>query len=81
MELYKPIKKFKATTDFEIMNIIGVGTNAQVHFAKNLINKKYFAIKTIKKKEVIIHKQVDHIQNEIDILHMINHPFIVKLLI
>ena len=78
MELRKSIKKY-TVNDFEILDIIGIGTHAQVHFVKNINSGKYFAMKIIKKKEVVKYKQVDHILNEINILHMIDHPFIVKL--
>jgi serine/threonine protein kinase len=77
MELRKSIKKYNLT-DFKIMDIIGKGTNAQVHFTKNTITNKHFSLKIIKKNEVVKFKQVDHIMNEINILHIIDHPFIVN---
>ncbi len=78
MELRKSIKKY-TVNDFEILDILGIGTHAQVHFVRNITSGKYFAMKIIKKKEVFKYKQVDHILNEINILHMIDHPFIVKI--
>ncbi len=77
MELRKSIKKYNIN-NFEILDIIGKGTNAQVHFVKNINTSKYYAMKIIKKKEVVKFKQVDHTLNEINILHMIEHPFIVN---
>jgi hypothetical protein len=37
-----------------------------------------FAIKSMKKLEIIQSKHVDHIENEKKILEMMNHPFIVS---
>ena len=39
----------------------------------------YFALKIMKKSEVVRLKQVEHIQNEKEILTAVNHPFIVTL--
>ena len=36
-----------------------------------------FAIKAMKKKEIIDSKHVDHIENEKKILELLEHPFIV----
>jgi len=40
--------------------------------------KKKFAIKAMKKHDIISSKHVDHIENEKKILEMISHPFIVS---
>tara|TARA_B110001450_G_C17550395_1_gene452409 strand:+ start:203 stop:436 length:234 start_codon:yes stop_codon:yes gene_type:complete len=40
--------------------------------------KKKFAIKAMKKHEIISSKHVDHIENEKKILELVNHPFIVS---
>lgn len=40
--------------------------------------KKKFAIKAMKKNDIISSKHVDHIENEKKILEMISHPFIVS---
>ena len=37
-----------------------------------------FAIKAMKKKEIIDSKHVDHIENEKKILEQLEHPFIVS---
>jgi hypothetical protein len=37
-----------------------------------------FAIKAMKKKEIIESKHVDHIENEKKILELLEHPFIVS---
>lgn len=37
-----------------------------------------YAIKTMKKQEIIKSKHVDHIENEKNILEKIQHPFVVS---
>ena len=46
-------------------------------FAKNKKTSEYVAIKIMKKIEILKSKQADHIANEIKILSMIEHPFVV----
>ena len=40
---------------------------------------KKFALKAMKKQDIIQSKHVDHIENEKKILELMNHPFIVSL--
>lgn len=54
--------------------MIGAFGNVKVGWLKNDPNKK-FAIKTMKKAEIIASKHVDHIENEKVILSRIEHPF------
>ena len=44
----------------------------------NKTTKKHHAIKILKKAEIIKLKQVDHIMNEVRILSVIDHPFLIK---
>lgn len=39
---------------------------------------KKFALKAMKKQDIIQSKHVDHIENEKKILELMNHPFIVS---
>jgi serine/threonine protein kinase len=59
---------------------IGAFGNVRVGWMKSNKNNKY-AIKTMKKKEIIKSKHVDHIENEKNILEKITHPFVVKKLL
>jgi len=48
-----------------------------VGWAKN--NKSYkYAIKCMKKAEIISSKHVDHIENEKNILEKLSHPFVLE---
>ena len=40
---------------------------------------KFFAAKILKKIEILKSKQIDHVQNESQILNLLHHPFIVTL--
>lgn len=53
------------------------GSFGRVRIAKNKKTKQYVALKIMKKLEIIKSKQTDHIMNEIKILAMINHPFVI----
>jgi serine/threonine protein kinase len=50
-----------------------------VRLVKHKANGKYYALKVLKKHEVIRLKQVEHIMSEKSILAQVNHPFIVRL--
>ena len=66
-------------SDYEIGEIIGKGTFAHVYIARNKKTGKYVAVKKIKKTEVQLKRILpEHIANQIKILSMINHPFIIK---
>lgn len=58
---------------------IGEGAfgNVRVGWLKDQPNKKY-AIKTMKKQEIITSKHVDHIENEKKILEILVHPFVLS---
>ena len=44
---------------------------------KHRQTNKFFAAKILKKNEILKSKQIDHVQNESQILSNVNHPFIV----
>ena len=56
---------------------LGAFGNVKVAWLKKDKNHK-FAIKAMKKSEIIESKHVDHIENEKKILEVISHPFIVS---
>ncbi|KAI9280743.1 kinase-like domain-containing protein [Sporodiniella umbellata] len=65
--------------DFKIKRTIGTGSFGRVHLAQSKINKRYYALKVLKKEEVVQLKQVEHTNNERATLASIQHPFIVNL--
>lgn len=67
-------------SDFELRETLGTGTFGRVRLCRHIETSRYFAIKILKKYEVIRLKQVDHILSEASILQEIDHPFIVNML-
>ena len=66
-------------SDFEMMQTIGTGSFGRVKLGRHKKTNKIYAIKMLKKAEIIKLKQMDHIYSEYTILSMLNHPFIVEM--
>ena len=66
------------STNFNVHINIGAFGNVKYAWLKDNTDAK-FAIKAMKKKEIIDSKHVDHIENEKKILEVIEHPFIVSI--
>ena len=79
MEAFNKVKPKKINlSDYDMNRVLGSGSFGRVKLAKNKSDGRYVAIKILKKAEIIKLKQVDHIHNEIKILSMIDHPFLVR---
>jgi protein kinase A len=48
-----------------------------VRLVKQKQTGKFYAAKILKKIEILKSKQIDHVQNESQILNMLHHPFVV----
>jgi hypothetical protein len=57
----------------------GTGTFGRVYLVRHKETGKFYALKVLRKMDVVRLKQVDHIKNEKNILLELNHPFIVTL--
>ena len=66
-------------SEFDMISTIGTGTFGRVYLARHTTTSKYYAMKVLKKVEVVRLKQVEHITSEKNILSVISHPFIVNL--
>lgn len=66
---------------FDLGLTLGTGSFGRVRIVTHTIQKKtyYFALKILRKAEIIRLKQVNHIKAEKSILARVNHPFIVNL--
>jgi hypothetical protein len=58
---------------------IGTGTFGRVYLTKFRQNQTFYAMKVLKKSEVVRLKQVEHINSEKQILAQVHYPFIVNL--
>jgi len=63
----------------ELRATLGTGSFGRVRLVRHLSSNGYYALKILKKSEVIYLKQVDHVKTEKKILEEIEHPFIVNL--
>ena len=59
--------------------MIGKGSYGKVLLVKKNNEKKVYAMKVLKKKQMIKRNQVEHIKAERKIMELVDHPFIVKL--
>ena len=79
MEEFTKTKPHKVKiSEYEFMQTLGAGSFGRVKLSKHKSTGKFWAIKILKKAEIIKLKQVDHIMNVVKILTMIKHPFLVK---
>jgi protein kinase A len=65
--------------DFEMVRTLGCGSFGRVKYAKYKVDSRYYAVKFMKKHEIIKLKQVDHINNEKRLMGQIDYPFIVNM--
>jgi len=68
-----------SVSDFELGVTCGTGSFSRVRHACLKSSNEFVALKTLKKKDVIRLKQIDHVISEKAILKCISHPFIVSL--
>ena len=65
--------------DFQPLKLVGKGAFGKVIIVRYLNNDKIYAMKILKKEEIINRKQINHAKTERLLLEKLNHPFIVKL--
>lgn len=66
-------------SDFDVGVTLGTGSFGRVRFVTHKATDSIWAIKMLKKAEVIRLQQVEHMISEKNILSQLNHPFIVRL--
>ena len=65
--------------DFTLLQVIGKGSYGKVYLVKKKDTQKHYALKILKKEEIIRKKQYEHTMAERRILQTVDFPFIVKM--
>jgi hypothetical protein len=75
----QPTRSAPSIKDFEILKPISKGAFGSVYLAKKRSTGDYFAIKVLKKSDMVVKNQVTNVKAERMILTRIDSPFVVKL--
>lgn len=65
--------------DFQIMRTLGTGSFGRVHLVRSVHNGRFYAMKSLRKAQVVKMKQIQHTNDERRILKKIEFPFFIKL--
>eukprot|EP01041_Mallomonas_annulata_P012486 gene12486-26287_t len=65
--------------DLDLLETIGTGTFARVRLVRTIADRKYYALKIMKKTKLVHLKQVKHVQNEVHILSHLDCKFVVNM--
>ncbi|KAK3379565.1 kinase-like domain-containing protein [Lasiosphaeria ovina] len=65
--------------DFEILRTLGTGSFGRVHLVQSRHNSRFYAVKVLKKAQVVKMKQVEHTNDERRMLGEVKHPFLITL--
>ncbi|KAJ1563276.1 camp-dependent protein kinase catalytic subunit, partial [Nowakowskiella sp. JEL0078] len=74
-----PKQKY-SLNDFNISRTLGTGSFGRVHLVQFKLNGKYYAMKVLRKSEIVKMRQVEHTVNERAILEQLEFPYLVHLL-
>jgi protein kinase A len=66
-------------TDFTIERTLGTGSFGRVHLVQSKHNQRYYAVKVLKKQQVVRMKQIEHTNDERKMLQRVKHPFCITL--
>lgn len=62
-----------------MIRTLGTGSFGRVHLARSNMNQRFYAIKVLRKIDIVKLKQVEHTKNERAILSSVKYSFIVNL--
>lgn len=65
--------------DFAFQRTLGTGSFGRVHLVQSKHNQRFYAIKVLKKAQVVKMKQVEHTNDERRMLAKVKHPFLITL--
>lgn len=65
--------------DFDFKRTLGTGSFGRVHMVQSKHNQRFYAVKVLKKQQVVKMKQVEHTNDERKMLARVKHPFLITL--
>jgi len=65
--------------DFDLLKVLGRGAFGKVMLVQKKDTKELFALKSLRKDEIIDKEQIEHIKTEREILAKAIHPFLVNM--
>jgi serum/glucocorticoid-regulated kinase 2 len=74
-----PKESDEVLEDYKLLKLLGRGGFGKVVLVENQKDKKMYAMKILKKKDIMDQDQVTHTKAEKDILQHVNHPCLVSL--
>lgn len=80
MESYQKTEPVLHIADFDIMRTLGTGSFGRVHLVRQKASARFYAMKVLRKSEIVRLKQVEHVHNEKNVLQKCQHPFLVGML-
>lgn len=75
----RQLKGKYALNDFTIERTLGTGSFGRVHLVQSKHNQRYYAVKVLKKQQVVKMKQIEHTNDERRMLQRVKHPFLITL--
>lgn len=65
--------------NFELVSVVGKGSFGKVFLVRRVEDNRFFAMKVLKKRNVLDRRQLEHLKAEHNILQSFNHPNMIKL--
>ncbi|CAK7207358.1 cAMP-dependent protein kinase catalytic subunit [Sporothrix eucalyptigena] len=78
-ELPRVTKGKYSLADFNILRTLGTGSFGRVHLVQSRHNQRFYAVKVLKKAQVVRMKQVEHTNDERRMLAEVKNPFLITL--
>jgi len=75
----KQSRKKLGLQDFTMLRVIGRGSFGKVYLVKKKDNKKIYALKSLKKEDVLKRNQIENAMTEKNVMQKASHEFIVSL--
>jgi len=82
VEIYNGSPNSKETVNFksfEILKLVGIGSFGKIFLVKKKDDGKFYAMKVLKKRNLVVKKHLKYALTEMNILKSCDHPFIIKI--